>query len=60
MCTCMFVTHSLNIAQPRMYKVGDNKNGTGYGNGTNVNLNFFDIIYYFAVVITFKCNIYVH
>ena len=26
----------------------DNKNGTGYGNGTNINLNFDDFMNYFA------------
>ena len=42
------------------YKGDDNKNGTGYGNGTNVNLYFFDIIYYLAVVISFKYDINIY
>ena len=39
------------------YKGSDNENSTGYGNGTNVNLNIFEIIYHFAVVLSLKYNI---
>ena len=42
------------------YNGSDNKNDTGYGNGTNLNLYLFDIIYRLAVIISLKYNINVY
>ena len=44
----------------KLYKGSDNKNGTGYRNGTNVNLYFFDIIHRFAVIISLIYNVNVY
>ena len=42
------------------YKGSDNKNGTGYGNGTKVNLHFFYVVNCFAFTFSLEYDIYVY